>query len=335
LDIFNIIGSLFGYILWFFYMIVKNYGLAVILFTIVIKLILFPVSIKQQKSMAANARMSAKQAELKKKYGNDTKKLNEEVSKLYEKEGANPASGCFTMAIPMLLLLGVYYAVINPLTNTLHIAKETVTSALNNLTTLPGIGTSFTSAYGQIDIIKLAQDANGRDFLGGFFDSSTVNSIVDYSNGFNFCGLDLLGKPSDSFSILIIIPILCFLTALLSQLFTMKMQGGAMGGQQQQQGCMKVMMIAMPLFSAWIAYGVPAAVGFYWIISTVLGFAQTVVLNHFYNAGKMTAKQEAQRIALLEINEAKVQYEYIPSFDENDFEQDNSKNKNKGKKGKK
>ena len=110
-------------------MLVHDYGIAIILFTLFLKIILFPTAIKQQKSMAANARLAAKQRELQKKYGNDKAKLNEEVSKLYQKEGVNPMGGCLSSLLPMLLLLGVYYAVINPLTNTMHIASETVTKA--------------------------------------------------------------------------------------------------------------------------------------------------------------------------------------------------------------
>ena len=77
--IFDAIGSLFGYVLWFFYSIFNNYGLAIICFTIVVKLVLFPMSIHQQKSMAKNAAMSQKQQEIKKKYAGDQKKMNEEM----------------------------------------------------------------------------------------------------------------------------------------------------------------------------------------------------------------------------------------------------------------
>ena len=84
--IFDAIGSLFGYVLWLFYSIFNNYGLAIICFTIVVKLVLFPMSIHQQKSMAKNAAMSQKQQEIKKKYAGDQKKINEEMQKLYDKE---------------------------------------------------------------------------------------------------------------------------------------------------------------------------------------------------------------------------------------------------------
>ena len=325
MDIFNMIGSLFGYVLWFCFMLVHDYGIAIVLFTLFLKIILFPTAIKQQKSMAANARLAAKQRELQKKYGNDKAKLNEEVSKLYQKEGVNPMGGCLSSLLPMLLLLGVYCAVINPLTNTMHIASETVTKAVSYLNTLPGIGTSFNNFYGQIDIIKLAQTPQGTTYLSGFFDANTIDQIKDFGQGFHSFGLDLLGRPNEGFTILLIIPVLCLVTSVLAQYFTMKLQGTA----QMQQGCMKYMLLLMPLVSAYIAYTVPAAVGFYWIVSTVLGFLQTVILQNFYSANIMGAKAEAQRVALLELEEAKVKYSYNPKFENKGIQQKKKQGKKK------
>ena len=325
MDIFNMIGSLFGYVLWFCFMLVHDYGIAIILFTLFLKIILFPTAIKQQKSMAANARLAAKQRELQKKYGNDKAKLNEEVSKLYQKEGVNPMGGCLSSLLPMLLLLGVYCAVINPLTNTMHIAAETVTKAVSYLNTLPGIGTSFNNFYGQIDIIKLAQTPQGTTYLSGFFHANTIDQIKDFGQGFHSFGLDLLGRPNEGFTILLIIPVLCLVTSVLAQYFTMKLQGTA----QMQQGCMKYMLLLMPLVSAYIAYTVPAAVGFYWIVSTVLGFLQTVILQNFYSANIMGAKAEAQRVALLELEEAKVKYSYNPKFENKGIQQKKKQGKKK------
>ncbi len=308
LDIFNAIGSLFGYLLWFFYVIFKNYGVAIILFTIVVKVVLFPLSIRQQKSMAKTARMSQKQQEIRNKYANDQRKMNEELQKLYDKEGGMQTGGCVTMFIPLLILMGVYYAVVSPLSNTLHMSNDVVTNALNNLTVMPGIGTQFTTIYGQLEIVNIAIQPNGEIFLSQFFNSADIASIVDYANSFNFFGIDLLGKPSDGFSILWAIPVLSFVTSAGSQFFTMKIQGQL----NQQKGCMGAMIIIMPLFSAYIAYTLPAAVGFYWIISTVTGFAQTVLLQKFYSVNHMVAKQEAQRVELLRQQEANIQYSYNP-----------------------
>lgn len=321
--IFDAIGSLFGYVLWFFYSIFNNYGLAIICFTIVVKLVLFPMSIHQQKSMAKNAAMSQKQQEIKKKYAGDQKKMNEEMQKLYDKEGMQNM-GCVSMFVPLLILMGVYYAVVSPLINTMHMDTSVVTSALNNLTVMPGIGNQFTTIYGQLEIVNIATQVNGEAFLSQFFSTADITAIANYGNSFNFLGINLLGKPSDGFSILWLIPALCFVTSVLSQVVTMKIQGTL----KQQQGCMVVMLLALPAFSAYIAYSVPAAVGFYWIISTVVSFVQTLVLQNFYSANHMTAKQEAQRVELLKLQEANVAYSYNPRKRINE----NNNNSNKKKK---
>ena len=321
--IFDAIGSLFGFVLWFFYTIFKNYGLAIICFTIVVKLVLFPMSIHQQKSMAKNARMSQKQQELRKKYANDPKKMNEEIQKLYEREGGMQSMGCLSMFIPLLILMGVYYAVVSPLINTMHMDSSVVTNALNNLTVMPGIGNQFTSIYGQLEIVNIATQSNGEAFLSQFFSAVDIKTIADYANSFNFLGLNLLGKPSDGFSILWIIPALCLITSLASQFITMKIQGSL----KQQQGCMMAMMFLMPVFSAYIAYSVPAGGGFYWIISTITSFIQTMILQNFYSVNHMTAKQEAQRVELLRLKEKNIAYSYNPRKRINENNSNNKKKK--------
>ncbi len=328
MDVFGFIGSLFGYVLWFFFEIFKNYGVAIILFTIVLKIIMFPTSIIQQKSMAKNAKLSAKQKELQKKYANDKQKLNEEVNKLYQKEGVNPLGGCLPSIVPMILLFGVYYSVIMPLSNTMHLDATSVDNAVAYLNTIPGLGSSFggNNIYGQIDIINIAQTSEGVAYLSQFFTDADIAKIQEFGQGFNFLGLNLLGKPADGFSNLWLVPALCLITSVGSQLYTMKFQGT----MQNQQGCMKYMLLGMPLISAFIAYQVPAAVGLYWIASTVIGFGQSVLLQKFFNANIMGAKEEAARVALLEIEEKNVEYSYNPKFESN-TNNNNKSNKKKKK----
>ncbi|MCQ4021957.1 MULTISPECIES: YidC/Oxa1 family membrane protein insertase [unclassified Ruminococcus] len=342
MDIFNFIGSLLGYVLYFCFMIVKNYAWAIVLFTIIIKAVLFPTSIKQQKNMAKNARMAAKQRELQEKYGNDRVKLNEELQKLQQREGVSPTSGCLTtMALPMILLFGIYYSVINPLTNTLHFAAESVNNCVSYLNTLPGIGNSFNNFYGQIDILKLAQSNEGVTYLNGFFSADQISQIKEFGASCNLFGLDLLGRPNiggfNPFTNpLILIPVFCLISSLAAQLITMRIQSKNTG--TKQPGCMMVMFLFMPLISVYISYTVPAAVGFYWIISTLLGLVQSLILQKFYNVNIMTAKAEAQRVALLDVNEAKVKYEYNPRIRNNselNNNTNNGKNSAKKKSGKK
>lgn len=306
-DIFNFFGSLLGYLLWFFYVMVNNYGVAIILFTVATKVLLFPFSVKQQISMAANSKIALKQKELQKKYGSDREKLQLETQKLYEKEGINPASGCLTMVVPLLILMGLYYTVLSPLGNALHLSSSAVTAASDMLKQIPGIGLSLDTRYAQIEIVKHFADL--KPFLN-MFSADELSRIQSFSQGFSFLGLNLLDTPSDPGNIfgtlfrsnLWTIPVLCLVSSLVMQYFTTKLQPG----MQQQQGCMKAMFYVLPLFTAWIACTMPAAVGFYWIISTITGFLQTVVLNIWYSPADLGAKAEARRIALREEEEARM-----------------------------
>ena len=146
MQIFGFLGNFLGYALWAAFYVFQNFGLAIIAFTIVIKLLILPFSVKQQKSMSGNARLSKKQKELREKYGNNRQLLQEEMNKLYEKEGVKPMGGCLTTIVPMLVLFGVFYAVAYPLTNTLHLNGDAVTSAVGYMSKIPGSTPSPTAS---------------------------------------------------------------------------------------------------------------------------------------------------------------------------------------------
>lgn len=313
MDIFNLIGSIFGYILWAAFYLVQNFGVAILIFTLITKIILFPFSVKQQRSMAANARFQKKQREIMERYGNDRVKANEEIQKVMLKENVSMTAGCLPMFAPFIVMFGVYYSVINPLTNTLHIASDKVATALSSLSTLPGLGTTINSQYGQISLVKYFNNIQG--YLAGsdgssLFDKTDVQKINEFGNGFNFLGWDLLASPSTcSFeSMMWLIPVLCFVTSVASMFITQKLNG------TQMKGCMAVMIFMMPLFSAWIAYNVPGAVGFYWISSTIFGFFQSLLLNKFYSASIIEAQAEAQRVVLRKQQESEVEFIDVPDY---------------------
>lgn len=299
----QLIGSLFGYVLWGVYQLVHNYAFAIFIFTILTKLLLFPSSVKQQKTMAKNARLQAKQREIREKYGNNREKIQEETQKLYAQEGVKPYGGCISTLIPMFLMIGIFYAVAYPLTNTLHLNSNMITEAKNTLVAIPGLNVSASAAYeGQIDIMKYFDIEAVRNCFEGA--NISIDKIGDFCSGFNFMGLNLMETPkTHGFSLYLIIPVLSFATSVGSQLVIQRLNSN---GQTQQQGCMKVMILLLPLFSAWISYTVPAAVGFYWICSTVLGFVQSLILHKYYGPGMIIARGEAARIALLENKEATV-----------------------------
>ncbi len=301
--IFSWIGSVFGYLLNFFFQFSQNYAVAIVLFVIAIKLITFPLSIKQQKSMAKNARMAGKQKELQKKCGNDKQKYQEELQKLYQKEGVSPMGGCLPMILPLIILMGVFYAVAYPLQNTLHIGADKVQQASAMITQIPGIALGGTNSfYSELDLLSHFDKLQGP--LSAVFAPGDMAMIAPLSKGFHLFGLNLLETPSTAgfASLLWIIPLLSLITTLVQQMVTTRMQGNA----AQMQGCMKVMMYGMVLLSVYISYTVPAAVGFYYVLSSLFGFVQTIVLHKFYNADILNTKEEGARIALRRQEEEKV-----------------------------
>lgn len=310
--IFGFFGSIFGYVLFAAYFLVKNFGVAIIIFTLIFKALLFPMSLKQQKSMAANARLQEKQRELKEKYGNNKEKYNEEVQKLYQRENQNPMGGCLTSLLPMFVMLGIYYAVVKPITNVLHISQVAVDEINRIINVIPGVSIN-SGIYSEIDIVRLFNNPLSREILAN--DPNVINAvgqegiakITDLSSGFRFLGLDLLSTPKNAgiISWAMLIPVLCLVTSIASTIIIQKINGSAMG---TQQGCMKYMLYFFPLLTAYIAYSVPCAVGFYWICSTVLGFVQSLIMAWLYSPAQLTARAEGAHVALMEIQEEKVKF---------------------------
>lgn len=308
MTIFSFLGSLFGYVLWPIFYLVQNYGIAIIIFAILAKIVLFPFSIKQQKSMAKNQRLQKKQREIQEKYKNNKQKANEEMQKLYAKEGVSPSSGCLTSIVPMLVMLGIFYSISSPLSNTLHLNETLVNSTVAYAQHIPGmpLAANTNAYYQQIEVLNNFGAMLNTDFVRECFTTTQIDNINLLSNGFELfpgTGISMLVTPSNyGFfgSFYTLIPVLCFVSSIATTLISSKING------TQMQGCMMVMLLGMPLFSAYIAYSVPAAVGFYWICSTLLGLVQTIVMHKFYNPVTMIANEEARHVALMELNEKKM-----------------------------
>lgn len=289
--IFDYFGSILGYILWFLFMIVQNYGVAIILFTILVRAAMFPLNIKQQGSMASSSRLAAKQKELSAKYANDKQKYQEELQKLYAQEGAKPGGGCLVSLIPFPIMLGLYYTIINPLSNAVHLASESITAATNMLNQIPGISSTFSSRFTQLEVIRNFDVL--KPYLSNVWTGDELDKVDKFAHSFNFLGLNLLDTPWGGSWILWIIPVLCLLFAVATQIYSM-MTNDAM---KSQQGCMKVTMLLLPLITAYLALTMPGAIGFYWVVSNFATLAQTFFINKFYSKEHFIANKEARRIA--------------------------------------
>ena len=112
----GVISSIFGYVLNFFYNLLNNYGLAIIIFSVLLRIILIPITIKQQKSIKKSAKVQEKMKEIQAKYKNNPEKLNQETINLYKTEKMSPFSGCLTGILQIIIILSVFWLVSQPLT---------------------------------------------------------------------------------------------------------------------------------------------------------------------------------------------------------------------------
>ena len=261
----------FGLLLQWLYSIVQNYGIAVILFALLVKLVCIPLTIKSKKSMLAMSAMNAELQQLQKKYANNRVKLNEEMQKLYEKHGVSPMSGCLPNLIPLPIMMGLYYAVQQPLQY------------------IVGLSANYTVQ------IKIAEKLNAFVDGSGHFSDAVTNCLQSgetiFPLDFHFFGLNLADTPSISHpSIIWIIPILSGLTAFLSSYIMQKMQGTQ---NSAAAGQMKMLNFMMPLMSLYFAFILPGAIGIYWIFNNVFTCVQEIILTKTLR-GKQEAKQAAE-----------------------------------------
>ena len=261
-----IINRPMGFILGAIYNFVQSYGLSIILFTLVMKIILLPISIKQQKSMASTARIQPKIKELEKKYRGDKQKQSEEMMKLYKEEGVNPMSGCLPMLIQFPIIIGLYSVINKPLTYLLQVTSEQIMEIVHAL----GLGYAGNEIGMEIFVAEAM-----RNNISAIPEALRHIPLID----FNFLGLNLASAPSISEpSVLWIIPILAGLSALISSKITAKSNPAA-AGNEQTAAMTKSMTFTMPLISLWITFTLPAGVGLYWITSNILMTVQQYLLN--------------------------------------------------------
>ena len=130
MQIFDIIATPLGYILWFIYRFVGNYFISIFLFTLLIRAATFPLSLKSQKANAERARLAPRIERLQKKYGQDKQKPQQKQMDLHEKEGVSMTGGCLPMVIQMIVLFGVISVIYMPLKHLAHIPSAVTNAAV-------------------------------------------------------------------------------------------------------------------------------------------------------------------------------------------------------------
>lgn len=268
-----------GWLLGTLYNLIGSYGLSLIVFTIVIKTILFPLSVHQQKSMAKTASLQPKMQEIQRKYRNNKEKQSEELMKLYKEEKVNPTMGCLPMLIQLPIIYGLYRVITRPLQYISGLSLDIIQNVVTTLNLVDTTGMDADKAAKAIETfasnsqiaVATALEAN----LDKFPDLSSVTMI-----DFNLWGINLAGKPIDNlFSVLLLIPVLAGVTAFLSSWYTANFGPSAAMATDQTKSMNRTMMFTMPLMSIWFTFSFEAGIGIYWIMSNVMMLAQQFVLN--------------------------------------------------------
>ena len=286
-----------GYIIEFIYNLVQNYGIAIILFTIIIKMLLFPLNIKSQKAMRKQQKIQPIMQELQKKYANDKEKLNREMMKIYKENNISMSGGCLPMLVQMPILIGLYQVIQRPLSFLLHVNfnDPDVIRRVYDLRDRFAEGALATRTeeqlanMNQMNISQWAAMAGQSDWVINFkmffmnlanVPSTAINYLGEIAQG-NFAHLDIV--------LLLLIPIL----AILSSIGSMKVSQ-AMTGQKKDKNSgdntaaqmSNTMMWMMPVMTGFFTFTLPAGIGLYWIVSSVLQMVQQIGLNIYFNSKK-------------------------------------------------
>lgn len=291
---FQLFANIFGYLLELLYNLVNNYGLAIIIFTLVIKVLLLPLSIKQQRTMKKSTELQEKMKVIQFKYKNDPEKMNQAVMELYKTEKMNPFSGCLTAIVQMILLLSIFYLVRSPLTFMEKIPQDNINTYVQQL---KEDGKAVSEVYPEIDIIREYEFLKEKNPEDGNIEKINIQM--------NLFGLDLSKIPQQNMSdyTVYIIPVLYILSSFISIRLTTAMQtkqqkskkedviidgetGKELVPAEKEENELdtvmqtnKMMSWMMPILSISIAFVAPLGLALYWLMNNILMIIERLVLD--------------------------------------------------------
>ncbi len=280
-------SNIFGYVLNWIYLIVQNYGLAIILFSILIKILMLPLSIGQQKTLKKNEKIQKEMKILQIKYGDNKEKLNQELMEIYKREKVNPLSGCFSVIIQFILLISMFYLVRSPLTYMKKIDNSAIEEQKTKIQQEYG-EESLSRNYPEMSVIKYAQPGTDSEKM-------MLNM--------NFLGLDLSKVPQENYSdfTVYIIPVLYVISSVISmKIGTVKTTKKDENNEESKElinqkdkkeidqeemtaQMNKNMSLMMPLLSVSISLVAPLGLALYWLINNVIMIVERLVLNKLFS----------------------------------------------------
>lgn len=277
--VFGFLAYIMGPLMKLMYQVIPSYAITIIVFTILIRVLSFPLAIKQQKSMAKMSVFTPMMNEIQQKYKNNQQKQQEELMRLQQEYGYNPTAGCMPMLVNMLVLFGIIEVVYKPLQYILRIP----TDAINIACTALGISTN--NYVHQTQLIQAIH--NGAGVETGL-SADQLAAIQNFNTG--FLGMDICSVPGLTLSPLLIFPLMATITMIVSQIVTTRMSGQ----QSAQQGSMKMMMWFMNAFFAYFCFTVPIGFSIYYTISNLCQLVQSIITGKIYSPEKYKAEYEAE-----------------------------------------
>ena len=289
----DIIRVPFGYLLDWLYVFSSNYGVALILFSLIVKLVLLPMSIKSKKSMLKMSRLAPLARSIEAKYGDDRQKAQMAVQQMYKEEGVSMGGGCLWSFIPLLILFPLYYVIREPITYMLHNSRS-VSAAIVAFIQASGVDLGKNTYYAQ-----LAAAGHLGEFAEAIKSVTVMAGAKLQDIDFSFLGVDLASIPSFRFWQcegwseigLFLIPVVSAGLQAVSMWISQKMNNQVAtnaDGEQDADAAKTAnqtnatMMLMMPLMSLWIGFSMPAAISIYWIAQAVFGAVQDYFLTKHY-----------------------------------------------------
>ena len=300
----EIVGYPLGWVMWLMYQITENYAWSIVIFTLIIKIILFPLSVKQQKSSAAMAAFQPKLEKLKKQYANNQQKLQEEQMKLYSEEGINPMASCLPLFIQLPILYGVFEVVYKPITHIIRASKDVIDKAEGiTIKLMEASGSNIDNLRNRMEIFVVKEIQKNPDAFESLNNPEFIEEVSNFNN--KLFGIVDLGdvptlKPAVwnlAAVILILIPILSGVFQLIMTIYS-QMRSKKLNPDAPSMAGMNIMLYGMPIFSVWLAFSFPAGIGFYWTMSSLFSFVQSIILYNIYTpeyVAKLVEKDKEKR----------------------------------------
>lgn len=345
---FNWLYKLLGTMLGWFSTITGSYALGLLLYALVFKILFLPFTIKQQKNQIAMAKLTPKIALIKAKYKGRTdrasqQKMQQEIMEFQQKEGYSPFSGCLPMLIQLPLIIFLYNVIRKPLSYIAKVSNDVIVNVYN-IVVKPETAIEKAGSIDQITLISKLYEHVDKWGAGEIEAAGLdVSKIPD----FHLFGVNLAETPSFiHFSILVLIPVLAALSQWFTMWITRKINGNGMQvqGDSQTQASMRIMDIAMPAMTLFIAFNFSGMLGLYWIYQSIISVIQTLILAKAMPIPKYT-EEEIKAIRKAEKEQEKAQkaalkqqpkYRSLHYIDEDDYDElpemknnsSNSKKKN-------